>query len=73
MITTYLIENAENEVMGYYKRLTHAKRDLETYNNPKWRILCLKGQNFGEGYHAYQVVCLKGVNPGAVFLKTKLR
>jgi len=73
MTTTYLVENDKNEVLQYFKRLGDAKQYLEALNDPSIRLLCLKGQAYGEGYHAYQIVYHRGNYPGGVFLKTRLR
>jgi len=73
MITTYLIESPDKHVVQYFRKLYEAKNVLLAINNPEYRILCMKGQYFGEGFHRYQIVCHKGSYPGAVFLKTKLR
>lgn len=76
MITTYLIEDLKSkQVLGYYKRLWHAKLDLCNFEDPnnrdfgatQYRILCLKGPYYGEGRHAYQVTYC-----GKVFLTEKL-
>ncbi len=72
MKTTYLIESDKKEVLGYFFRLKDAKERLEELNNPDYRILCLKGSYFGEGFHRYEVRCLKGNHPAAVFIKKKL-
>jgi hypothetical protein len=63
-VTTYLIENTNDKsVFNYYQTLASAKKDLEVIGK-NWRILVLKGQRYGEGYHSYQVTYF-----GGVFLK----
>lgn len=52
MKTTYLVENAQNQVIGYYTQLCEAKSFLEK-NEPSGKITCLKGNYFGEGFHLY--------------------
>jgi len=72
MKTTYVVKNYLNEIISYHKVLGDAKRELEYFNNPAYRILCLKGQYYGEGRHVYEITYHRGDLPGGVFLKTKL-
>lgn len=72
MKTTYLIQNIKDKsVFNYYPLLRDAKKALESlesgnwdFDTCKWEILCLKGQYYGEGYHAYKIKYF-----GRVFLK----
>ena len=76
MITTYYIEKmSDKTIMGYFTKLGDAKKDLQImdYSNPHFRtnqyqIVCLKGQNFGEGFHQYKISYV-----GHCFIKEKLR
>ena len=56
MKTTYIIENAEGEILQYFHRLSDAKYDLiKQFNNNRCSILCMKGPSFGEGWHQYRI------------------
>jgi hypothetical protein len=74
VITTYVIENNDKNVMAYYKQgeFRRAKGVLEKLNDSSYRLLCLKGSEYGQGRHCYEIRYHKGNYPGGVFLKTKL-
>lgn len=55
MIATYVIENSDGQVIGYHRTQRDAKHQLRTDRNAS-QLLCIKGQYFGEGYHAYRMV-----------------
>lgn len=75
MVTTYVLEflNVENNytVFEYSKTLSNLKDYVS--NAPikikdKYRIIKLRGDYFGEGYHEYYLI-----HNGNKFVKTKLR
>ena len=51
MKTTYYIEDLRGEILGYFKSLTESKRQLKKLVPNEHRIVQLKGQYFGEGFH----------------------
>ncbi len=57
MIKTYYIENANNQILGYYKTLNESKYSIKKlssdYNLNDLKIVALRGQYFGEGFHFY--------------------
>ena len=53
MKTTYYIEDSRGEILGYFKSLTESKRQLKKLIPNEHRIVQLKGQYFGEGFHKY--------------------
>lgn len=55
MKTTWLIENTNTrKVHNYYETLASAKVDLKNISRPEYRILCIRGPYYGEGYHDYE-------------------
>jgi hypothetical protein len=68
MITTFIIEEVKsNIVVAYCPRMWLAKEYLKEYTPNEYRILVVRGQNFGEGWHDYYVTW-----DGSRFIKTKL-
>lgn len=53
MKITYYIEDCNGEILGYFKTLTEAKRQLVKLVSNEHRIVQLRGQYFGEGFHSY--------------------
>ena len=54
---TYIIENKDNEVLGYFCRLSDAKYYLvKQFNYSTCSILMMQGDYFGEGWHKYRLV-----------------
>lgn len=56
-MNSYYIEDCNGEIIEYTKTLTEAKEILQTmlgaYSANDLRIVALKGQYFGEGFHKY--------------------
>lgn len=55
MVTTYYIEDSNGEILGYFKRLHEAKYQLKKLVPNEYRIVMMKGQDFGEGFYKYEV------------------
>lgn len=51
---TYIIEDKNKEIIQYAKTLWYAKDLLKRYGG--YRILMMRGQYFGEGYHQYELI-----------------
>jgi len=51
MIKTYVIENSQNKVIEYFRRLKDAKEFMIKNFDQNWHILSISGQYFGEGFH----------------------
>lgn len=54
MKITYIVEDSNNNIIEYCRTLKAAKDILQRYDGH--RIIKIRGQYFGEGYHVYQLV-----------------
>lgn len=51
---TYIVENKDKEIIAIVDTLKRAKDALKTLKG--YRILMMRGQYFGEGYHQYELI-----------------
>ena len=55
MKTTYYVENIRSEILGYFSTQRDAKNFIKKNLGPLI-LVKLRGQYFGEGYHAYKMI-----------------
>jgi hypothetical protein len=55
MVTTYIVENENKEVVEYFRSLTDAKSFVVKWFDKGYTVLAIKGPDYGEGFHKYRL------------------